>query len=162
MKRLLDTLRAVLCKDCTPQPDRVPDAHDPVLVHDIIRDEGYETTLYFDSKNIPSIGVGWNLLARPMPRWIIDHMMNKHISDAIKDVKVVYPDFDGLAVPRQRVLIGMSFNLGREGLRKFEKMWVAIRRGDWHEASEQIMDSQVARSKAKRRWERYSKQMLEG
>lgn len=65
------------------------------------------------------------------------------------DIKnIVYPAMDKLhpewmrwTEPRQRAIANMAFNLGYSRLKRFKKMWKAIRKEDWTEAARQAQDS---------------------
>jgi GH24 family phage-related lysozyme (muramidase) len=46
--------------------------------------------------------------------------------------------------PRHAVLTDMAFNIGQHRLAQFTKMLAAIRKGDWQEASTQLLDSEYA------------------
>lgn len=50
-----------------------------------------------------------------------------------------------LSEPRQCVLTDMAFNIGRARLEGFHNMLGAIRRKDWHRASDELLDSAYAK-----------------
>ncbi|MCQ2741367.1 MAG: glycoside hydrolase family protein, partial [Alphaproteobacteria bacterium] len=61
-----------------------------------------------------------------------------------------YPWVSKLSPARRGVIVEMAFNLGMGGLAKFKKFLVAAQRGDYAEASVEMLDSTWARQVKKR------------
>jgi lysozyme len=113
------------------------------------RHEGFRRTPYQCSTGHWTIGYGHKLrdpsdlrqeigeeLAEIVLRWDID------------DAQAAMWDFpipSGCGLPRVYALTNMCFNLGKEGLRKFKRMWAAFARGDWETAAKEALDSKWAR-----------------
>jgi len=122
------------------------------LQNELIRDEGSKQKPYEDTEGILTIGVGWNLEANGLPQSIIDQLLNISINQAIEDAESLFKGFNDLTPARQRVLVNMSFNLGRYRLSGFKKMIKAVHDRDDEEVVKQMLDSKWARQVGKRAW----------
>ena len=60
------------------------------------------------------------------------------------------PVFLTLSKQRQDALIEMGFQMGVEGLLRFERMWQAIEAGDFETAYSEALDSRWAKQTPKR------------
>jgi len=130
----------------------------------IKKHEGYRREVYLDTRGIPTIGIGFNLLrsdARSILKSVgADHakiMAGAPLSDeqikqifqicmqiAYADAKKWIPSFDGLPRNVKLAIIDMSFNLGYTRLNKFEKTKAFILRGDFKSAAHEIKKSKWA------------------
>lgn len=115
------------------------------LQKELERDEGRREKPYECSAGKLTIGVGWNLEDRGLPKRVIDMLFNISTDDAINDAVDLIPNFYELSQVRQRVLANMSFNLGLTRLSKFKKMLDAVRRNDYDLAAKEMLDSKWAR-----------------
>jgi len=128
----------------------------------IERHEGRRATAYADSRNIPTIGVGFNL-TRPDARAKlaglgldyeavcgkrvaltdaqIDQLLEPDITDAIDNARRCVSNFDRLPSDVQMVVVDMVFNLGLAGYANFKKMIAALEREDWAAAAREMEDS---------------------
>ena len=116
-----------------------------VLKSELERDEGRRSKPYKDTEDIWTIGVGWNLEARGLPTWVIDRLFDISVQEAETDARALFKNFDELTPARQRVVINMAFNMGRDRLKGFKKMIAAVHSEDWTEAAVQMLDSKWAR-----------------
>lgn len=110
------------------------------LREQLIRDEGYKTTIYYDTLNIPTIGVGFNLkegLDNEEIDWILEHRLEK----VIKEVLTRLPWVKALDAARQNAVYNMAYNMGVPRLLQFQKMLKALESSQWVEASNQILNS---------------------
>lgn len=114
-------------------------------------DEGFKREVYLDSKGIPSIGIGHNLRARPLPRgWtppltdvqIYTLFQNDLQDDALGPLDLHLPWWSTLDVVRQRVLANMCFNMGVNELLNFHNMLSACKSGDYDTAADQMKASE--------------------
>ena len=121
------------------------------LMERIKKHEGFVPKMYKDSLGYATIGYGH--LVRPNEQWEEGKEYSK------EQLEVVFKtDFnnalahanslmDGMAlhVQAKEVIVEMVFQLGIAGVQKFKKMWEALRQGDYHEASVQMLDSRWAK-----------------
>lgn len=117
------------------------------LREELSRDEGREKFLYKDSVGKWTVGVGWNIDDKGLPENIIDQLLDIGISEAESDLNVLYPRWKELEVDKQRVLLNMSFNMGRNVFSKFKKFWAALNQDvpDYIEAAKEGLDSRWAK-----------------
>ena len=94
--------------------------------------EGRRSTCYADSKGIPTVGVGFNLMR----------------ADARTRIEALGCDFEAVLAgdlaldeARRVVLADMAFNLGGPRLAGFKKMLAAVTEEDWERAADEMMES---------------------
>ena len=61
---------------------------------------------------------------------------------AYQDASALFPNFEKLPVDARKVIIDMSFNLGKTRLAKFEKMRAAVAQYDFDTAGDEMIDSE--------------------
>jgi GH24 family phage-related lysozyme (muramidase) len=126
------------------------------------RHEDFKPEIYRDSRNILSIGIGFNLERRNAANLLraagldAEAVMSgrKHITreeawrlayadleTAIADAKRLFKNFDSLPMGVQEVLVNMSFNLGGSKLAEFKKMRAAVEAEDWEAAADEMENS---------------------
>ncbi|NKB22023.1 MAG: glycoside hydrolase family protein [Alphaproteobacteria bacterium] len=146
------------------------------------RNEARRHRAYFDSENIPTVGIGFNLKRRDARDKIeafgldydqvcnqqleltdeqIDSLLVADLATAIDDASDLFTNFDDLNTARQIILVDMAFNLGKNRLSGFRKMIAAVAAEDWNEAANQMMDSRWYRQ-VKSRGERNVEVMRTG
>jgi GH24 family phage-related lysozyme (muramidase) len=135
---------------------------DKVLYKQLTNHEGKLSQVYLDSKNIPTVGIGYNL-ENPSAKKDFDKiganyitvktgqslLTNNQITDlfnislnrAKKDVINIVPNFKSLPTNIKNVLIDMSFNLGQPRLKKFKKMLKAVNKKDFREMKKEMINS---------------------
>ena len=117
------------------------------LKSQLVKHEGKRNKVYLDSEGIPTIGVGFNLHRSDAKQKIaamgvdyeklvsgdvsltdeqVDSLLDDDIESAIADCKSVVGSFSMLSDVRKRVLVDMTFNLGKTRFGKFKKMLAAI------------------------------------
>jgi len=130
-------------------------------------DEDFRPKVYKDSREIDTIGYGFNL-ERPEAQAELDHAgINKTVADlrsgkqslteAEADILIrsEVPKFESAAMnfvgeetwnslPRdkQNILTNMAFNLGSTRLNKFNNLRAAIQAGDYQKAKDEMYDSE--------------------
>ena len=115
--------------------------HD-LLIAELSRDEGRKRFPYWDSVGKFTIGVGRNLDDVGLSGDEIDLLLSNDIRRAEEDLDRLFPLWrDSLTERRKRALINFVFNLGATRSKGFVKMWIAIKAGDYDEASRQMLDS---------------------
>ena len=125
------------------------------LQKDLIRDEGLRLKPYRCSVGKLTIGVGRNLDDVGISKDEAMAMLRNDIFKAQRAAWQIVGDhiWGGLTKTRKGVLINMCFNLGATRLRKFVKMLIAVRLGNYEKAADEMLDSKWARqvgSRAKR------------
>lgn len=162
--------------DVPPPPAIIRKAEDTKLTFDDIKDliqthEGVRPHVYLDSRGIPTVGIGFNLM-RPDAKDMLlrvnanyDNIKNgtddlnaqqiKKLFEmcmqiAYKDVKQYMPSFDNLPRNIKLGLLDMSFNLGYGRLSKFVKTKQFIASGDYRSAASELKNSKWATQVGKR------------
>jgi lysozyme len=129
------------------------------------KNEGVRFKRYFDSKKIPTIGVGFNL-TRPDAQAQIEKLklnfkdvlngklkLNEKQVNALLDVTLsemigyandTFGNFSAISFARQAVIVDMIFNLGIGNFKKFNKLISAINTNNWVVASKEILNSNYA------------------
>jgi lysozyme len=120
-----------------------------LLETELRRDEGVRYTIYLDSVNVPTVGVGHNCKVSPLPAgWtcpLTDGQVNALLSH---DLQIVFAALD-LHLPwwrqldevRQRVIANMCFNLGIGKLLGFKNTLAAMQRGAYAVAATGMLSS---------------------
>ena len=113
--------------------------------------EGFRDTVYSDSLGFATIGYGH--LVRPNEQWEegteyskeqLEIVFKTDFNNALAHANSLM-DSMALHVQAKEVIVEMVFQLGIAGVQKFKKMWEALRQGDYHEASIQMLDSRWAK-----------------
>jgi len=128
----------------------------------IERHEGYEDKVYPDSRDIPTIGIGFNLYAHNARKRIeafglsfddilagntsltdkqIRHLYKQDLNTALNDAEKFLPNYDKQPDKIKIVLIDMSFNLGYNRLMQFVKFRQALMDKDYLKAADEMLDS---------------------
>lgn len=110
------------------------------VVERILGHEGFESKPYQDSLSIWTIGHGLTWLSeeesahivRGRVRAYIDRLVEAHAWLASGPPDVV------------EVLVEMCFQLGWTGCHNFSRMWIALRRGEFKAAADEMLDSKWA------------------
>jgi len=110
----------------------------------ITLNEGYRKEMYYDSEDIATIGIGFNLeegFTLEESKMILRHRMGKFINELCTRV----PVYIDVCQTRKIVLLDMAYNLGVSRLLGFKKMLAAIEDGDYQLAAKEMLDSTYAR-----------------
>jgi len=117
----------------------------PKLTADLIQDEGRRLKPYRDSVGKLTIGVGRNLDDVGISDTECWTMLTNDIARVSATLDAKLPWWRQLDDDRQNVLANMTFNMGIGGLLGFAHFLVALKAGDYEEASKQMLDSEWAR-----------------
>ena len=109
------------------------------LIEMIKKHEGKKLIPYKCSKGHLTIGYGHNL-NKGISENIALYMLYGDIKNAQNDVKILMPYLEDNTV-RYYAFVDMMFNLGLTKIKKFNKMLVAAKNGDWKETANQMLDS---------------------
>lgn len=173
-RRIKQLLEAVA--DVPPPPAIIQRSINTVLTFDNVLDfikqhEGVKPHVYLDSKGIPTVGIGFNLL-RPDAKSMISNLgldynkvlsgtqdlsnqqmhdlFNASLKIAYADAKKYIPSFDNLPRDIKLGVLDMSFNLGFNRLSKFIKTKEFIMKGDYKSAANELKNSKWATQVGKR------------
>ena len=73
----------------------------------------------------------------------VDECFDKFLKVCIKDCRTIYPNFDKLPEEAQRILANMSYNLGFNRLKGFQKLQASIVDKDFARAAIEMQDSNL-------------------
>lgn len=104
-------------------------------------DEGRELKIYFDTKKIPSIGVGRNLRDVGISDAECDAMLDADINRTITTLDREAAWWRRLPEPQRRVLLNLCFNMGWATLVQFRDFRAAMQLGEWRNAADALEDS---------------------
>jgi lysozyme len=110
------------------------------LVDELVRDEALRLKLYTDSKGIPSIGIGRNLLVG-ISKGEAFYLCNNDIDTAEGELDHTIAWWRELDDVRQRILLNMCFNMGIARLSGFHQFFGQLRAKNWMHAAEQMVAS---------------------
>lgn len=134
------------------------------LVRQLKGDEGVVPYAYQDHLGFWTIGVGRLIDKRKGGQLRPDeitYLLQNDIDDRIEALTRALPWFQDLDDARRGVMLNMAFQLGTEGLLKFERTLVLIRDGKYENAAHAMLQSLWAKQTPERA-ERMAKQMLTG
>lgn len=105
--------------------------------------EGIRYKPYKDTVGKLTIGVGRNLDDKGISESEAAILLDNDIREATI-MAATLPCFRSLDGTRQAVLVNMVFNMGIYRVKRFRKMLAALDLGDFHEASQEMLDSKWA------------------
>lgn len=108
------------------------------ITDQLIRDEDLRIHPYNDSRGIETIGVGRNLKDKGISVAEAKYLLNNDITDVLADLKKHLPwttSLAGIEPVRYAVLANMGFNIGVEGLSKFNSFLGLVAQHKWAEAA---------------------------
>lgn len=111
------------------------------LMQELIRDEGIRLQPYRCTAGKLTIGVGRNIEDRGITKAEAMYLLNNDMSICESELTAVLPSWRELSDTRQRVLLNMVFNLGRDRLSKFAKFIGCLKMNDFEGAAREMMDS---------------------
>lgn len=106
--------------------------------------EGVRLKPYEDSVGKLTIGIGRNLEDKGLSRNEAEFLLENDIDQVVRELDKNIPWWSTLPSVQQAVLINMGFNLGVPELMSFRRMLGAIKRHDWEEAAQEMLDSEWA------------------
>ena len=125
----------------------------PLVVKDLVRDEGEVLHAYTDSRGYLTIGVG-RLIDRRGGGGISSdesrYLLGNDVDRTFADLDRSLPWWRDLSIDLQRVLVNMSFNLGIGGLLGFKSMLGNVKSGNRSSAASDLLSSLYAKQVGKR------------
>lgn len=109
----------------------------------IISHEDKSNFPYVDTKGNVTIGIGYNLTARGLPDAWINEQYDQDVTYFHTQLTHDFDWYEKLCDERKMVLIDMCF-MGYKTFKEFKLMLAALEKGDYEEASYQIMNSEWA------------------
>lgn len=122
--------------------------------HIIKVDEGWQARAYRCTENWLTIGYGRRIddsekhtvtTKEKESAWV-----KNRVSSLSQELSKSIPCFKTLSDVRRAVLISLAYQLGVNGLMAFRKMLEALNKGDYLQASVELLDSKYARQTANR------------
>lgn len=117
------------------------------LIREIEREEGWREHAYQDHLGFWTIGYGFLVDERKgggLPKDIADAWLEKVIADIEESLDREIFWWRTLTEARQRALINMAYQLGVNGLMRFQNMLAALRDADYATAAKEALDSKWA------------------
>lgn len=115
----------------------------------IEQEEGWRPEPYYDHLGYPTVGYGFRLGKKnaPLPEFILPKKAGEAWMQAVIDHirSELAEELSWLNEARQAIIISMAYQMGVKGVLMFQDMWAAIRKGDWNQAAEDMLDSRWAK-----------------
>ena len=120
-----------------------------LLGKELRRDEAVRDIVYLDSKGIPTIGVGHNCQASPLPAdWVqpltdaqIDQLLNHDLTVTFAGLDLHLAWWRSLDEVRQRCIANMCFNMGIHTLLEFKNSLRFLQVGEYQHAASNFRQS---------------------
>lgn len=71
----------------------------------------------------------------------VNVLLDDDIAESVKDLHVMFPDFDNMPEAARAVLIDLHFNMGGATLRTFKNTIKCLKAGNWDQAAENLTKS---------------------
>ena len=111
------------------------------LMQELVRDEAVRLKPYRCTAGKLTIGVGRNIDDRGITNAEAMYLLNNDVAICESELTAVLPNWRELSDVRQRVMLNMVFNLGRDRLSKFAKFIACMKMSDFEGAAKEMMDS---------------------
>ena len=108
------------------------------LIRNIKKNEGFSGEVYKDTLGFDTIGYGTKL---PLNAEECELILVYRLKQKIKELEQREPFYNQLPLEVQEILSEMAYQIGVSGLIKFKKMWVALKKFDYKEASKEGLNS---------------------
>lgn len=127
-----------------------------ILRAQLARHEGLRLRAYQDTAGVWTIGYGhtpaaegWEITPREAER-----LLEQDTEDAIDDAAATFNVcWDRLSQIRRATLVNMAFNLGRDRLGRFYRLWEALAGASYRRAAAEMIDSKWAWQVGRRAFE---------
>ena len=115
------------------------------LITSIKNHEGYRARSYKDTEGYDTIGYGFAVKDLVLQQDISHHILERKVSELIVDCFNSFPWLAKSPAKAQEVIIEMCYQMGVAGVSKFVKAIAHLKRGNWEEAAEEMLDSRWAK-----------------
>ena len=115
------------------------------LKEELIRDEGIEYKIYHDDSGFKCFGIAHSILPTdeeygqlvetPVSKERVDTVFEQDVQIRISECRSLFPQLDTYPNDVWRVLVNMTFHLGKARFSKFDKFIAAIKMGDFVKAA---------------------------
>lgn len=124
--------------------------NEPRLVASLEKHEGFRDKAYQDTEGVWTIGYGTNLQELRIDEFLARRWLMEDLAEAIRGAKR-FPEYRDLDTQvRREVFVEMVYNMGPSRVAGFRNMLSAIRRNDWEDAANEMLDSKWARQVGQR------------
>lgn len=128
------------------------------ILSELYTEEDYRQFAYDDAtgetirapKGNLTIGIGWNIQVNGCPRSIAEYACMYFVNAVDTELSKKLDFYNALDEVRKVALCDMGFNMGINGLLKFDKTLDCIRRGDYRSAAISMLCSTWAKMVGKR------------
>ena len=107
--------------------------------------EGLRLTPYTDTHGFLTCGYGHNLTANGISIAVAEQMLAADIATAQHEVLTALPWVANIDQPRQDAIFHLCFWIGIGSLLGFKNMLAAVQGGEWQTASNELLNSDLAR-----------------
>lgn len=98
---------------------------------------------------------------KPISEDVANRLFEISVTKASKDASEVITNFHKLDEPVRNVMINMSYQMGRDGLRKFKNMRASLLKEDYPQVAREILNSKFAREQSTNRAKELAKQVMD-
>ena len=115
------------------------------LIESIKEHEGYVGVVYKDSLGIDTIGYGFAIKDLELDEDICDIILERKLKNLNDRVRVRFEWYRYMPPQIQDVIMEMCYQLGVTGFSKFKKTILFLQNKQFHDASQEMLDSLWAR-----------------
>jgi lysozyme len=115
------------------------------LIDSIKQHEGYRSKVYKDSLGIDTIGYGFAIKDLELDEDICDIILDRKIKELATRVNRTFSWYRYMPQEIRDVVMNMCYQLGVGGFSKFRKTISFLQNKQFHDASEEMLDSLWAR-----------------
>ena len=111
------------------------------LIDSIKQHEGYRSKVYDDSLGIPTIGYGFAIKDLELDEDICDIILERKIKELATRVNLTFSWYRYMPQEIKDVVMNMCYQLGVGGFSKFKKTIAYLQNKQFHDASQEMLDS---------------------
>lgn len=108
-------------------------------------------TILGDRIKIKTLESARHIFDNPLTHHDVQLLLVHDLKNVQREALSVFGDkWDNISIARKEAILDILFNTGLPHFKKFEKFIEAVKLGDWHKASNELLNSQAARTNPKR------------